>query len=113
MGPVLALEGDDLPVSAFTPGGYMPSATTQFEKRAIAPEVLQHMNMHMDMHMNMNTYMNTYIHMHMNMQRHRPGVAAAPHFLPLNCHSLLLGSCCFSPHPSLPNLSTEQVAPWS
>ena len=39
MGPVLALEGDDLPVSAFTPGGYMPSATTQFEKRAIAPEV--------------------------------------------------------------------------
>ena len=39
MGPVLALEGDELPVSAFTPGGYMPSATTQFEKRAIAPEV--------------------------------------------------------------------------
>ena len=39
MHPVLALEGDDLPVSAFTPGGYMPSATTQFEKRAIAPEV--------------------------------------------------------------------------
>ena len=39
MEPVLALEGDDLPVSAFTPGGYMPSATTQFEKRAIAPEV--------------------------------------------------------------------------
>ena len=35
MHPVLALEGD-LPVSAFTPGGYMPSATTQFEKRAIA-----------------------------------------------------------------------------
>ena len=39
MAPVLALEGDELPVSAFTPGGYMPSATTQFEKRAIAPEV--------------------------------------------------------------------------
>jgi len=31
MEPVLALEGDNLPVSAFTPGGYMPSATTQFE----------------------------------------------------------------------------------
>jgi sulfite reductase alpha subunit-like flavoprotein/Pyruvate/2-oxoacid:ferredoxin oxidoreductase gamma subunit/ferredoxin len=39
MHPVLALEGDELPVSVFTPGGYMPSATTQFEKRAIAPEV--------------------------------------------------------------------------
>lgn len=39
MEPVLALEGDHLPVSVFTPGGYMPSATTQFEKRGIAPEV--------------------------------------------------------------------------
>jgi len=39
MDPVLALEGDDLPVSAFTPGGYMPAGTTNFEKRAIAPEV--------------------------------------------------------------------------
>jgi Pyruvate/2-oxoacid:ferredoxin oxidoreductase delta subunit len=39
MDPVLALEGDDLPVSVFTPGGYMPAGTTNFEKRAIAPEV--------------------------------------------------------------------------
>jgi len=39
MDPVLALEGDNLPVSAFTPGGHMPSGTTQFEKRGIAPEV--------------------------------------------------------------------------
>ena len=39
MDPVLALEGDALPVSTFTPGGYMPAATTQFEKRGIAPEV--------------------------------------------------------------------------
>ena len=29
MDPVLALEGDALPVSAFTAGGYMPAATTQ------------------------------------------------------------------------------------
>ena len=39
MDPVLALEGDSLPVSAFTPGGYMPAGTTMFEKRGIAPEV--------------------------------------------------------------------------
>ena len=28
MDPVLALEGDALPVSTFTPGGYMPAATS-------------------------------------------------------------------------------------
>ena len=39
MDPVLALEGDQLPVSSFTPGGYMPAGTTNFEKRGIAPEV--------------------------------------------------------------------------
>ena len=39
MDPVLALEGDQLPVSTFVPGGFMPSGTTQFEKRGIAPEI--------------------------------------------------------------------------
>jgi sulfite reductase alpha subunit-like flavoprotein/pyruvate/2-oxoacid:ferredoxin oxidoreductase beta subunit/pyruvate/2-oxoacid:ferredoxin oxidoreductase alpha subunit/Pyruvate/2-oxoacid:ferredoxin oxidoreductase gamma subunit/Pyruvate/2-oxoacid:ferredoxin oxidoreductase delta subunit len=39
MDPVLALEGDDLPVSVFTPGGYMPSGTCNYEKRGIAPAV--------------------------------------------------------------------------
>ena len=39
MHPVTALEGDSLPVSAFTPGGYMPSGTTAYEKRGIATEV--------------------------------------------------------------------------
>ena len=29
-------EGDQLPVSAFTPGGVMPSGTTKYEKRGIA-----------------------------------------------------------------------------
>ena len=39
MDPVLALEGDKLPVSAMTPGGYMESGTCEFEKRGIAPEI--------------------------------------------------------------------------
>jgi len=39
MDPVLALEGDSLPVSTFVPGGFMPAGTTQFEKRGIAPEI--------------------------------------------------------------------------
>jgi len=39
MDPVLKLEGDDLPVSVFEPGGYQPIGTTQFEKRGIAPMI--------------------------------------------------------------------------
>ncbi|KAJ9443406.1 Pyruvate dehydrogenase [Diplonema papillatum] len=39
MDPMLELEGDKLPVSAMTPGGYMPSATCMQEKRGLAPEV--------------------------------------------------------------------------
>ncbi|XP_064607290.1 pyruvate:ferredoxin oxidoreductase-like [Liolophura sinensis] len=39
MHPVLALEGDKLPVSAFEPGGYMPIGTTEYEKRGIAPNI--------------------------------------------------------------------------
>ena len=39
MDPVLALEGDKLPVSSFEPGGYMPTGTTVFEKRGIAPNI--------------------------------------------------------------------------
>jgi len=39
MDPVLALEGDKLPVSAFTPGGYQPIGTSNFEKRGIAPKI--------------------------------------------------------------------------
>ena len=34
--PVQALKGDDLPVSAFTPDGIMPTGTTAYEKRGIA-----------------------------------------------------------------------------
>ena len=37
--PVLRLEGDTLPVSAFHPSGVVPTATTQFEKRGIAVNV--------------------------------------------------------------------------
>lgn len=37
--PVLKLEGDKLPVSAFTPDGTLPTATTQYEKRGIAIDV--------------------------------------------------------------------------
>eukprot|EP01126_Amoeba_proteus_P013322 TRINITY_DN1563_c0_g1_i3.p1 TRINITY_DN1563_c0_g1~~TRINITY_DN1563_c0_g1_i3.p1 ORF type:complete len:1265 (+),score=333.47 TRINITY_DN1563_c0_g1_i3:158-3796(+) len=39
MEPVVKLEGDKLPVSAFTPGGFMPVGTTKYEKRGIAAEV--------------------------------------------------------------------------
>lgn len=39
MDPVLALEGDKLPVSAFVPGGYQPIGTSKFEKRGIAPSI--------------------------------------------------------------------------
>ena len=34
--PIVRYEGDSLPVSAFTPGGVMPSGTTKYEKRGIA-----------------------------------------------------------------------------
>lgn len=37
--PIAALKGDELPVSAFTPDGVMPTATTQYEKRGIAVNV--------------------------------------------------------------------------
>ncbi|MFO7677177.1 MAG: pyruvate:ferredoxin (flavodoxin) oxidoreductase [Thermoplasmatota archaeon] len=36
MNPMLAQQGDKLPVSAFTPAGIFPTSTTQYEKRAIA-----------------------------------------------------------------------------
>ncbi|HHV61509.1 MAG TPA: pyruvate:ferredoxin (flavodoxin) oxidoreductase [Firmicutes bacterium] len=34
--PILALKGDDLPVSAFSPDGTVPTGTTKYEKRGIA-----------------------------------------------------------------------------
>lgn len=34
--PIQSLKGDELPVSAFTPDGIMPTGTTQYEKRGIA-----------------------------------------------------------------------------
>jgi pyruvate:ferredoxin (flavodoxin) oxidoreductase, homodimeric len=37
--PILALEGDKLPVSAFNPDGSVPTGTTKFEKRGIAVNV--------------------------------------------------------------------------
>ncbi len=37
--PILALKGDDLPVSAFDPKGFVPTGTTKFEKRGIAVTV--------------------------------------------------------------------------
>ena len=37
--PMLALEGDKLPVSAFRPDGIFPVATSQYEKRGVAIEV--------------------------------------------------------------------------
>ncbi|MCK6480362.1 MAG: pyruvate:ferredoxin (flavodoxin) oxidoreductase [Planctomycetes bacterium] len=37
--PILAGRGDDLPVSAFSPDGTFPTATSQWEKRAIALEI--------------------------------------------------------------------------
>lgn len=39
MEPVLALEGDKLPVSTFEPGGYQPIGTSSYEKRGIAPNI--------------------------------------------------------------------------
>ena len=36
MQPILAQQGDKLPVSAFTPDGIFPVATTQYEKRGVA-----------------------------------------------------------------------------
>jgi pyruvate-ferredoxin/flavodoxin oxidoreductase len=36
---IIAGEGDNLPVSAFTPDGSWPTATSQYEKRAIATEI--------------------------------------------------------------------------
>ena len=36
MRPIMAQKGDDLPVSAFDPGGIFPNATSQYEKRAVA-----------------------------------------------------------------------------
>ncbi|MBI4958566.1 MAG: pyruvate:ferredoxin (flavodoxin) oxidoreductase, partial [Desulfovibrio sp.] len=37
--PVLAQKGDSLPVSLFDPAGFMPVATSQYEKRAVAINV--------------------------------------------------------------------------
>lgn len=37
--PILAQEGDKLPVSAFDPSGVVPTGTTKYEKRGIAPSV--------------------------------------------------------------------------
>ncbi|MCH5153862.1 MAG: pyruvate:ferredoxin (flavodoxin) oxidoreductase [Clostridiales bacterium] len=37
--PILRQEGDKLPVSAFAPDGTVPTATTKYEKRGIAPTV--------------------------------------------------------------------------
>ena len=39
--PILAQEGDKLPVSAFNPSGVVPTGTTKFEKRGIAVKVPQ------------------------------------------------------------------------
>jgi pyruvate-ferredoxin/flavodoxin oxidoreductase len=39
MRPILAQQGDKLPVSKFTPDGIFPVATTQFEKRGVAISV--------------------------------------------------------------------------
>ncbi len=36
MKPMLAQQGDKLPVSAFTPGGIFPTGTTKYEKRSVA-----------------------------------------------------------------------------
>ena len=37
--PILAQEGDQLPVSAFDPRGFVPTGTTKYEKRGIAVKV--------------------------------------------------------------------------
>ena len=39
--PILRQEGDKLPVSAFAPDGSVPSGTTKYEKRGIAPFIPQ------------------------------------------------------------------------
>ena len=39
IGTIIAGKGDDLPVSAFSPDGTWPTATTQWEKRNVAQEV--------------------------------------------------------------------------
>ena len=39
--PILRQEGDKLPVSAFAPDGSVPSGTTKYEKRGVAPTVPQ------------------------------------------------------------------------
>jgi pyruvate-ferredoxin/flavodoxin oxidoreductase len=39
MRPMLALKGDSLPVSAFSPDGVFPTATTKYEKRGVAINV--------------------------------------------------------------------------
>ncbi|MFH1152453.1 MAG: pyruvate:ferredoxin (flavodoxin) oxidoreductase [Pseudomonadota bacterium] len=39
MRPILAQNGDKLPVSAFTPDGFFPNATSQYEKRGVAINV--------------------------------------------------------------------------
>ncbi|MDB9823314.1 pyruvate:ferredoxin (flavodoxin) oxidoreductase, partial [Deltaproteobacteria bacterium] len=39
MRPMLALQGDKLPVSAFSPDGIFPTATTRYEKRGVAIKV--------------------------------------------------------------------------
>jgi len=36
MRPMLAVQGDKLPVSAFTPAGFFPTGTTKYEKRGVA-----------------------------------------------------------------------------
>jgi pyruvate-ferredoxin/flavodoxin oxidoreductase len=41
MRPMLAQQGDKLPVSAFSPDGIFPTATTQYEKRGIAINIPQ------------------------------------------------------------------------
>ena len=37
--PMVAMQGDKLPVSAFTPGGLFPTGTTRYEKRGVAIHV--------------------------------------------------------------------------
>ncbi|WP_022664815.1 pyruvate:ferredoxin (flavodoxin) oxidoreductase [Desulfospira joergensenii] len=39
MRPIQALKGDDLPVSAFSPDGFFPNSTSQYEKRGVAINV--------------------------------------------------------------------------
>jgi pyruvate-ferredoxin/flavodoxin oxidoreductase len=39
MKPMVAMQGDKLPVSAFTPGGLFPTGTTRYEKRGVAIHV--------------------------------------------------------------------------